>query len=527
MVLFGLVSPMSFCEERHHEYQYDVRRAHECGERYCKVCNIIRHKEHRSFVPVHRFRRFSKPACSTELTLHPARRVAPHCQPVCVWGGGGGGDWQSHQHGLFWHWNPASNGRTYMYSYTGDCSDHVGGRGARVWRRRVHRAFFRNNCWCTPKGKVLPQWWHTMGVGLTFNSYCARCWSKADNQTSWWTAQRSYRCNGAVCGLWTVSSWPRWASFPRCLGCAWTTARRCWPRVFSALVSHVREHGKRLHGTHAPQGDLRPRRYVRWEASLMPGTKLKWTRNASFAYAKRWWLTVRLTWRFYAKASWRFAVNFTCMCLSKPSPTCRPTDMHLRTTSPAWPWNGCCGSMRSRNGTIRFSTCGMEANTCRGMRGWALWMGTTPPRARVSNSKAAIGTAASRVVETQIGRRGWIPWKNCIGSPLSRKKRWGGKIIVWWWCGNASGGGRKRRIPRWRCGVTITIWWSPWIPEKHFMADGRDVPSCGCAWCPGVWIAWIIWISSLCTPPATSIVDETKSLPSLKTTRMSSHRWPV
>ena len=59
-------------------------------------------------------------------------------------------------------------------------------------------------------------------------------------------------------------------------------------------------------------------------------------------------------------------------------------------------------------------------------------------------------------------------------------------------------------------------------PEKQFMADGRDVPSCGCAWCTGVWIAWIICISSLRTPPATSIVDETKSLPSLKTTRMSS-----
>ena len=96
--------------------------------------------------------------------------------------------------------------------------------------------------------------------------------------------------------------------------------------------------------------------------------------------------------------------------------------------------------------------------------------------------------------DTDLGTRGWIvPWKKFIGSPLSRKKSWGGKIIVWWWRGNVSGAGRKRRIPR--CGVTITIWWSPWISEKHFMADERDVPGCGHAWCPGVCIAWIIWIS--------------------------------
>ena len=69
-----------YCEECHHEYQYDARHAHKCGERYCKVCNTIRPQEHRCFVPVHRFRRLPKPSRATE--LRPARRVAPHCQAV-------------------------------------------------------------------------------------------------------------------------------------------------------------------------------------------------------------------------------------------------------------------------------------------------------------------------------------------------------------------------------------------------------------------------------------------------------------
>ena len=38
-------------------------------------------------------------------------------------------------------------------------------------------------------------------------------------------------------------------------------------RVFSTLVSHAREHGKRLQRPHAAQRHLRPRRYVRWEAT--------------------------------------------------------------------------------------------------------------------------------------------------------------------------------------------------------------------------------------------------------------------
>ena len=45
---------------------------------------------------------------------------------------------------------------------------------------------------------------------------------------------------------------------------------------------------------------------------------------------------------------------------------------------------------------------------------------------------------------------------------------------------------------------TLALWChdhdlvDPWISEKHFMADERDVPSCGRVWWVGVWIAWII-----------------------------------
>ena len=110
----------------------------------------------------------------------------------------------------------ARNGWTYLY--TGDCSDQVGGKGARVRRRRVHRAFVGILVGARQRGKPYhssgtqwPRVWLSIHTAHVFG---ARPTTRRRDER----VQRSYRCNGAVCGLWTawVSSWRCWANSPRC-----------------------------------------------------------------------------------------------------------------------------------------------------------------------------------------------------------------------------------------------------------------------------------------------------------------------
>ena len=161
-----------------------------------------------------------------------------------------------------WYWGRLTIGWTYPY--TGDCSDHVGGRGARVRRRRVHRAVFGIRRRGKPYHSGGTQW-----PRVWFSIHTAHVVGARPT-----TRRRDERCKYHIVAMGRFVDSPSFivaplSKFFKMFGLRLDQSETLLAKGFFHTCFTRARTWIRLQRTHAAQRDLRPRRYVRWEATRL------------------------------------------------------------------------------------------------------------------------------------------------------------------------------------------------------------------------------------------------------------------